>query len=411
MRIGLVLFGHLRSFRKTHDSYKQFLKTLQQVGDVDVFCHTWDIEESVTASWWKENKPGDIPPATVNEDEIKEKYQPVRYSIEPSRQFDDSGYNIKTAIPVAGILSMLHSQHQAFQLLEQYSAASNVRYDVVIKSRYDLLYEIAPCFLQLIDTCLEDNCLYLPTSNPYELGGSFSDVFVMGPAKLVREYFNFIPDFKKAINTYQQKGYKEFLPELCLTEYLKWKNINIRELIGLRIHILRLNGDKFQINTDKNFSGNNPLCFFGETIKTNLRFLPEKNNVIANNTSRVVKKYMSWLNRQASENTLQQYADFYSGIWIGVSAIKGLASKGKSNSVFENNVMKNFFEEAMRNAKYGNAKKILVASILQAWSGYGFFFFKVLKKISFAPKGWLLIPLFYSLFSTGPILPGKFFNV
>ena len=73
MRIGLVLFGHLRSYRQTLSSFETFLKTLQQAGDVDVFCHTWDIEESVTASWWKEHKPGDIPPATVNEIEIKEK--------------------------------------------------------------------------------------------------------------------------------------------------------------------------------------------------------------------------------------------------------------------------------------------------------------------------------------------------
>ena len=105
MRIGLVLFGHLRSFRSTHDSYKQFLKILQRSGDVDVFCHTWDIEESVTASWWKEHKPGDTPSATVNANEIIEKYRPVKYTIEPSRQFDDAGYDIKSAIPIAGILS------------------------------------------------------------------------------------------------------------------------------------------------------------------------------------------------------------------------------------------------------------------------------------------------------------------
>ena len=253
MKIGLVLFGHLRSFRSTHESYKRFLKALQQSGDVDVFCHTWDIEESVTASWWKEHKPGDIPPATVNAKEIAEKYRPARYVIEPSRQFDDSGYNIRSSIPVAGILSMLHSQQQGFQLLEQHSKENSVAYDIVIKSRYDLLYEIAPAFSNLIHDCLMNNCLYLPSSNPYELGGSFSDVFVLGSMKLAKEYFNFIPDFKHAIETYQQKGYNEFLPELCLTEYLREKRISLKELAGLRIHILRLSGDKFQINTENYF--------------------------------------------------------------------------------------------------------------------------------------------------------------
>lgn len=384
MRIGLVLFGHLRSFRSTHDSYKQFLKTLQRSGDVDVFCHTWNIEESVTASWWKENKPGDIPPATVNENEIKEKYQPVRYIIEPSRQFDGSGYSINSSIPVAGILSMLHSQQQAFRLLEEYSAANNVNYDVVIKARYDLLYEIAPGFSQLINKCIEDDCLYLPTSNPYELGGSFSDVFVLGTMKLVKEYFSFITNFKNAIQIYQQKGYKEFLPELCLTEYLREKKMCIKELAGLRIHILRLNGDKFQINTDRSFPGNNPLCFYRNSIEANKRIHPDQAMVIINRGEKLAKKYTSWIDTDANNEMLQQYADFYNGSWIEISTVKRLALKGRNNPVFASNVMKNFFEEAMRNGKYNAAQKFLVASTLANASGYGFFFFRVWKNLTFS---------------------------
>jgi hypothetical protein len=384
MKIGLVLFGHLRSFRSTHGSFEQFIKILQLSGDVDVFCHTWDIEESVTASWWKEHKQGDIPPATVNANEIQEKYKPVRYSIERSRQFDDSGYKIKSSIPLAGILSMLHSQQQAFELLQQYSIENNITYDVVIKSRYDLLYEIAPSFSNIINECITNNCLYLPTSNPYELGGSFSDVFVLGPAKLVSEYFSFVTNFRTAVDQYEQKGYKEFLPELCLTLYLEGKKIHIYELTGLRIHILRLNGDKFQINTDKNFEDNKPLCFFGETIKTNKRILPGQSNIIAGNTESLVKKYMGWIDTEANTTTLQQYADFYNGTWIGISTVQRLAAKGKSNPIFGTNVMKNFFEEAMRNSTYGQIKKFLLASTLLTSSGYGFFFFRVLKTLALA---------------------------
>ena len=381
MRIGLVLFGHLRSFRSTHGSFIQFLQTLHQSGDVDVFCHTWDIEESVTASWWKEHKDGDIPPATVNAKEVEASYKPVRYVIESSRQFDDAGYNIKSSIPVAGILSMLHSQLQAFRLLEQFSKENGTTYDVVIKSRYDLLYEIAPSFSSIITECVANNCLYLPASNPYELGGSFSDTFVLGPQQLVNEYFDFTVNFKTVTEHYQQQGYKELLPEICLTQYLTEKKIKIRELVGLRIHILRLSGEKFQINTDKNFKENKPQCFFSVTIEANKKIFPERNSIITDNTSKLVKKYMSWIDTEADADTLQQYVDLYSGKWIGTSTIKRLAVKTKSNSVFSTNVMKNFFEEAMRNAKYAKAKKILLVFILGRWSGYGFFFLYVLKNI------------------------------
>lgn len=383
MRIGLVLFGHLRSFRSTQDSYKQFLKALQQSGDVDVFCHTWDIEESLTASWWKEHKAGDIPPATVNINELKVNYNPVRCIVEPTRQFDDAGYSIRSSIPVAGILSMLHSQQQAFELLEQYELEKGFRYDVVLKARYDLVYEIAPSFPNIINECIADNCLYLPTSNPYELSGSFSDIFVLGPGKLVKEYFDFAANFKTVSEHYQQKGYTELLPELCLTQYLIERKLVIRELTGFRIHILRMNGDKFQINTDKNFADNKPLCFFRDTIETNKKIFSVNDVTVANNTPGLVKKFMSWVDKEADAKTLQQYADLYSGKWIGAAKIKRLASKGKNNFVFSANVMKNFFEEAMRNAKYGQGKKVLIASILAAWSGYGSFFFRVLKKITF----------------------------
>lgn len=383
MRIGLVLFGHLRSFRSAHESYKQFLKTLQQTGDVDVFCHTWDIEESITASWWKEHKPGDIPPSNVKANEVEEKYRPVRYVIEPSKQFDDKDFKIRSAIPVAGILSMLHSQQRAFNLLEHHSRENNIMYDIVIKSRYDLLYEIAPLFSNTINECIINDCLYLPTSNPYELGGSFSDVFVLGPMKLVKGYFGFSQEFKSAIETYQQKGYKEFLPELCLTMYLMEKKIAIRELVGLRIHILRMNGDKFQINADANFTGNAPLCFYYGSIEANKGILPSHSLIIKPNSEKLVHKYMAWVNKEADTETLQQYGALYNGDWIGLAKTKELAKKGKESKVLSASVMKNFFEEVIRNAKYGQVKKVLLVSTLTASAGYGFFFFRVLKRVIF----------------------------
>jgi hypothetical protein len=382
MRIGLVLFGHLRSYRQTLPSFDLLKQTLQLAGTVDIFCHTWDIEESVTASWWKEHQPGDKPSATVNAAEIEEKYHPVRYLIEPSRQFDDSGYDIPSSIPVAGILSMLHSQREAFRLLEEHSNENNVSYDVIIKTRYDLLYEIAPPFSKLVSQSVIDNCLFLPTSNPYELGGSFSDVFVIGPANLIRAYFSFADNFKNVVDSYQKKGYSTFLPEHCLTWYLQEKNINLGELDSLRIHILRLNGDKFQINTNKWFAANQPLCFFGETIKINKEFLNGNEEFIAASTKRLVEKYLSWIDKDADEEILQDYSLFYNGKWIRVGRIKRLASKAKNNSVFTPVVMKNFFEETMRNAKFGKLKKILLASILASFGGFGIFFFRVLKSVS-----------------------------
>jgi hypothetical protein len=382
MKIGLVLFGNLRSFRSTLSSFSLLKKTLEQTGTVDIFCHTWDIEESVTSSWWKDHKTSTPPPATVNREEIEEAYQPVKLSIESSIQFDDSAFKINSSIPVAGILSMLHTQRRAYELLQQHESQNNFRYDVVIKTRFDLLYEIAPEFNNLLIECYKQNCVYLPSSNPYELSGANSDIFAMGSGSEMEKYFSFCNNFKQAADIYFEEGYRQLIPELCMTVYLQHKGVAKRELTGMRLHILRMNNEKFQINSDRNFSSNMPQCFFTGTIEANLQVFSGKKDVLEKNSKPLVKKYMSWVDNEAGDEALEKYADFYNGEWIGIAAVSKLAVKGKNNTLFTPNVMENFFEEAFYNARYGSFRKFLLASLLMQKNNYGLFFFKVWRNRS-----------------------------
>ena len=381
MKIGLILFGHLRSYRQTLASFNKLKETLQESGQVDIFCHTWNIEESVTASWWKEHKPDDPPPATVHDEQIENSYNPAKYIIEPSRKFDDSGYNIQSSIPIAGTMSMLHSQYEAYRLLKEYESRKGIQYDVIVKTRYDLLYEIAPGFSDVTNYCAIDQHLYLPSSNPYELLGSGSDVFAIGDRKSIEKYFDFCVNFKEAVSYYINKGYSQFLPELCMSEYLKKIGLKERVLTGLRLHILRMNGDKFHINSDKNFSKNAPLCFYKGTIELCSKIIPADPNVIKENSAGLVKRYMSWIDPGADEKMLDLYSAFYNGKWIGISKIKRLAKLGKSTKLFTNNVMKNYFEEALHKANYSTPNKLLFVSTLSVYAGYGLFFFRVLKNL------------------------------
>ena len=374
MRIGLVLFGHLRSFRQTFDSFSQLREILQRSGDLDVFCHTWDIEESVTASWWKEQTSGAVPPPTVDTDEIKNKYQPTLYSIESSKQFDDSGYNVKSSIPVAGILSMLYSQYRSFGLLKEYENQKNIRYDIVIKARYDLLFEVTSSFPLILERVMNERCCFLPTSNPYEQAGSFSDVFAVGHRELMDEYFDFYPNFPQALEHYQRIGYRQFLPELCLTTYLQKKNVSVKELSELRIHILRKSGDKFQINSDKNFHENNPHCFHSKTRETVHDLLPAQSDIGKKNTRYLVKKYIGWIHPAGDERLLNDYADFFEGKKIASNKISVLAKRTKGSKLFTRYIMRDFFETAFRAAKYGFATKLILATLLMLHTDYGTFF-------------------------------------
>ena len=381
MRIGLVLFGHLRSFRSTHDSYKQFLKTLQQSGDVDVFCHTWDIEESITPAWWKENKTDEVPPATVSDEDIIAAYKPMTFCIEQSKKFDEPDFGFENSTPMTGMLSMLYSQLKAFELLKEYEQKNGMQYDVVVKTRYDLLYEIADEFTSLAGLSVQKNCLYLPTSNPYELAGAYSDIFALGPRQLMEQYFTFNNNIKEAVAFYKNRGYRQLIPELCMSVYLESRQMPITETSGIRIQILRQGGEKFQINSDRNFENNFPLCFYKRSIEKCTDILPADSPVIKTNGSRLIKKYIGWILKEAGPNCFNEYESFFWGEWIALTKISVLAAFGKQTKLLAKNVLRDFFEMAMRNASYSFYKKCQLAFALFRSSEYGLFYFRVMRHV------------------------------
>lgn len=380
MKIGLVMFGHLRSYRNTFGSFELLRNTLLELGEVDVFCHTWDIEESITGSWWKEHSMDSPPPPTVDEKEFSSRYVPLRFVIEPSRQFDDSGFRIKSNIPVAGLLSMLYSQQHALELLLNYELNAGFKYDLIIKTRYDVLYEVGPTFLEEVRTIYRENKLCLPSSNPYELLGSYSDIFAIGRRSPMMEYFEFNTNFESALSIFFSMGFRELIPELCLSVYLSSKGLAATELRSLRLSILRMNGDRILVNSAPEFEFNSPLCFFSNTVLKNEAIAPTGKNLVSQNSRRLSRKYLSWLCPGADDSILEKYYTFYIGRWMPLSLLKNLAVRARKDRTFTRHVMRDFFEGGLWSAKYGSLGRFVVALILLIYSGYGLFFFRIWKK-------------------------------
>jgi|GEM_PF-3412695 len=381
MRIAIVFSGHLRSFRNTHSSFQQLRSVLSQHADVDVFCHTWDVEESVTASWWKDHAADTPPPPNVNADELIRLYQPVRFRIEPSKKFEEPPVNIKSIIPVSGLLSMLYSQYSGLGLMEEYQKENNISYNLVIKTRYDLGFEIASAFDEMIGCAVDEQCVFVPNTNPYELAGACADIFALGPPKGMNEYFRFYERFSEALSVYESCGYRELIPELLLKTYLDHYKVKHAELEGMRLHILRTSGERFRICSDKNFEGNEPHCFFRQTILRNRDVLPLNSPVLKANTEVLIGKYLRWIDPSFNTDEIQRYCRFYYGEWPGKKAIKKLAQKSAKTNVFLKIVMKSFFEEALWSSRYGLFRRLLFAFILLRHGSYGGFYFRVIKKI------------------------------
>ena len=381
MRIGVVLFGHLRSYKDTHSSFEKLKKELSQKGDVDFFCHTWDIKESLSPAWWKTNEKNNPLPPLVDEAELVSMYAPAGYQIEASRQFEEPELGIKSLTSLAGMCSMLYSQLRAFELLKKHEEKTGQPYDVVVKTRYDLLYDLAPDFAALPGLSIQNDCIYLPSSNPYELAGAFSDVFAIGSRRQMQSYFSFNDNLDEAAQIYKEKGYREMIPELFMSVYLKNRNVPIREASGIRIQILRTNGEKFSINSDKHFQANTPLCFYKPSIEKCISFLPSESNEVANNSARLVKKYLSWILQD--EKKIDDYASFNKGNWISLDKIVHLINISKQKRIFADHVLRDFFEISFWNAKYNLFNSALLATLLAVKGRYGLLYFNIMKKKKF----------------------------
>lgn len=380
MRIALLLTGHLRSFRNTHPSFEALRAALAGHGQVDVFAHTWDIEESVTASWWKDHAGDAPPPPNVQEEEVKRLYGPVAYRIEPSRKFEEIPVSIKSIIPVSGLLSMLYSQYQAWKLMDTHVKETGAGYDLLVKMRYDLGYEIAPAFSTIIERGAKERTLFVPNSNPYELTGACADIFAIGAPGPMEEYLRFYEHFEPTLRIYEKKGFRELVPERCLKTYLEEKQIPHAELEGIRIHILRSNGVTFRICSDRYFEGNEPLCFFAETIGKNEAVIPPGSDLVRKNQAHLIRRYTGWLIPGLGEKDWDDLASFYGGEWIGTTLIRRLAEASANEKVLHPSVMQSFFEQALRSARYGWGRRLRIAITLYRYGPHGSFYLKVMAK-------------------------------
>jgi len=127
MKIALCLHGYFNSSRDASsfglDGYMHIKKHILDGNDVDVFIHSWDVD---------------------NEEKIKELYGSITKDCLFEPQIDFKPLFIKNqldtvpvhfgATPFWNVFSQYYSVQKSFELMIK----SNIKYDCVIKSRFDL---------------------------------------------------------------------------------------------------------------------------------------------------------------------------------------------------------------------------------------------------------------------------------
>lgn len=180
MKIALCLSGQPRCFKEGFEYHK---KNLLDKYDVTVFCHVW-------------NSP-DI-------DELFNLYKPEATMIEESLTNDLSKYtrvpppqpNWKVKDPARAAWNLTYSLMKANQLKSDYEKFHNMKFDWVVRSRYDFALNVQIPFGEL-----DNNKLYIPNCR-MTTGRDFgNDQFAFSSSENMDKYsntFNRIDEFYDA---------------------------------------------------------------------------------------------------------------------------------------------------------------------------------------------------------------------
>jgi hypothetical protein len=136
MKIALCLSGQPRY---VDECVPYIQRCLLDGNDVDVFMHVWFSEKDTGSPFLssiphQDGRVGWVHPETET---ILRTLKPKAITLEPQITFDVSGLPYApTAIP-QHVASQFYSMMACYKLKEEYSIANNIKYDLVIKSRYD----------------------------------------------------------------------------------------------------------------------------------------------------------------------------------------------------------------------------------------------------------------------------------
>jgi len=216
MRIGICLSGQPRTINITYPSILNFFSKKHQY---DYFCHSWDYDvhkhkktDGTSGVYWSEEE-------LVDRKELEKlllKFNPKAYKIQG-----------KQDLPLNFIHwnSLFYSAMYANHLKKQYEIENDFRYDLVIKTRYDLIYDPNTTFdiNHPLDSDLDLYCLHNARMFTEYGRPNFSDIMYYGSSRAM----DCISDVYKYIysDNSREDNKKQLGPGCWMTEYNNKNNL------------------------------------------------------------------------------------------------------------------------------------------------------------------------------------------
>lgn len=163
MRIALCLSGQPRSFEKGYEYHK---KNLLDHHDVDVFIHSWMYTEKLL-------------------DKIEELYRPADMTYElPLKETFFQKYSVgNKQYPAYNTTQMFYSVFMANHVCKKYAQTFDIKYDVVIRSRFDFAINKKLAYEEVLP-----NKIYVPNCRQNEEHTVANDQYAYGTPEVMNLY-------------------------------------------------------------------------------------------------------------------------------------------------------------------------------------------------------------------------------
>lgn len=199
MRIAVLVFGRLA---KCVDSYNNILESLGTDNIIDFFASSDNSPQSQL-------------------DKFIELYKPILYINEPIKytcnlsKYPNKPYETN----LHNMTCHFINKSRVFSLLEEHIKKENIKYDVVVSLRMDVIYQNKFDYGDLAD-----NTIYIPAGNDYYVG--INDQVAWGVIEVMKKYNSI---FSNIIHLIEQRLSIPH-PECLTRANLVYYNVNIKRM-------------------------------------------------------------------------------------------------------------------------------------------------------------------------------------
>lgn len=218
MKIALCLSGQPRFIE---EGYNQLYEHLLSKYSIDCFIHCWWSSDMANVNM---NTLGMSNPTgrsyifkSDTIDYLNNHYKPVGFSYEPQKYFNlIHGVNFEQPNKTISIQSMWYSVKESNRLKLNYEKLHNFKYDIVIRSRTDII--LNKC---LLNKMTENRCVYTST-----VGKNMdfpNDQFAVSDS-LSSDYYSSLYD---NLDLYKNEGFTTFVGERLLKYHILKSSIKL----------------------------------------------------------------------------------------------------------------------------------------------------------------------------------------